>query len=171
MSSLGGRRRERGKTLLSPGAGPRIIREPAIDRLTADRLAGVLSLLSSGQPQVTQSKVAESEAAESQAPESEFAQHEFAEPDWAQPEQAEPEWAKAESATASPAQVISPPDGWVPELAARGHITAVVPVIEAALREAKIERKSVDAVAVTAGPGLAGSLLVGVNVAKALAYS
>lgn len=61
--------------------------------------------------------------------------------------------------------------GVVPELAARGHITAVVPVIEAALREAKIDRKSLDAVAVTAGPGLAGSLLVGVNVAKALAYA
>ncbi len=61
--------------------------------------------------------------------------------------------------------------GVVPELAARGHITAVVPVVEAALREARIERKAIDAIAVTAGPGLAGSLLVGVNVAKALAYS
>ena len=61
--------------------------------------------------------------------------------------------------------------GVVPELAARGHVTAIVPVIEAALAEAGIARGGVDAVAVTAGPGLAGSLLVGVNVAKALAYA
>ena len=60
--------------------------------------------------------------------------------------------------------------GVVPELAARGHVTAVIPVVEAALADAKIERREVDAVAVTAGPGLAGSLLVGVNAAKALAY-
>lgn len=60
--------------------------------------------------------------------------------------------------------------GVVPELAARGHVTAIVPVIEAALAEAGAGRPDVDAVAVTTGPGLAGSLLVGVNVAKALAY-
>ena len=61
--------------------------------------------------------------------------------------------------------------GVVPELAARGHITAIVPVIEAALAEAGIDRSGIDAVAVTNGPGLAGSLLVGVNVAKAFAYA
>lgn len=61
--------------------------------------------------------------------------------------------------------------GVVPELAARGHVAAVVPVIEAALAEAGIGRDGVDALAVTAGPGLAGSLLVGVNVAKAMAYA
>ena len=60
--------------------------------------------------------------------------------------------------------------GVVPELAARGHVTAVIPVVDAALSEARIERREIDAVAVTAGPGLAGSLLVGVNAAKALAY-
>jgi N6-L-threonylcarbamoyladenine synthase len=60
--------------------------------------------------------------------------------------------------------------GVVPELAARGHVAAVIPVVEAALAEAKAERREIDAVAVTAGPGLAGSLLVGVNAAKALAY-
>ena len=61
--------------------------------------------------------------------------------------------------------------GVVPELAARGHVTAVVPVVETALAEAGLDRGGIDAVAVTEGPGLAGSLLVGVNVAKALAYA
>lgn len=61
--------------------------------------------------------------------------------------------------------------GVVPELAARGHVTAIVPVIEAALREAHVRRSDLDVIAVTMGPGLAGSLLVGVNVAKAMAYA
>jgi N6-L-threonylcarbamoyladenine synthase len=60
--------------------------------------------------------------------------------------------------------------GVVPELAARSHITAILPVIQAALDEAGIGRSEIDAVAVTEGPGLAGSLLVGVNAAKAIAY-
>ncbi|HET8522571.1 MAG TPA: tRNA (adenosine(37)-N6)-threonylcarbamoyltransferase complex transferase subunit TsaD [Thermomicrobiales bacterium] len=61
--------------------------------------------------------------------------------------------------------------GVVPELAARGHITAIIPVVETALSEAGIDRSAIDAVAVTQGPGLAGSLLVGMNVAKSLAYA
>ncbi len=61
--------------------------------------------------------------------------------------------------------------GVVPELAARGHVTAIVPVVEAGLTEAGLGRRELDVVAVTAGPGLAGSLLVGVNVAKAMAYA
>lgn len=61
--------------------------------------------------------------------------------------------------------------GVVPELAARGHLTAIIPVVELALREAGIDRTAIDAVAVTQGPGLAGSLLVGMNVAKSLAYA
>ena len=61
--------------------------------------------------------------------------------------------------------------GVVPELAARGHLTAIVPVVEAALTGAGIGRDGVDAVAVTDGPGLAGSLLVGVNAAKGFAYA
>jgi N6-L-threonylcarbamoyladenine synthase len=60
--------------------------------------------------------------------------------------------------------------GVVPELAARGHVTAIVPVVEAALGEASVDRGALDAIAVTCGPGLAGALLVGVNVAKAMAY-
>jgi N6-L-threonylcarbamoyladenine synthase len=61
--------------------------------------------------------------------------------------------------------------GVVPELAARGHITAIIPVVQAALAEAGLDRSGVDAIAVTEGPGLAGSLLVGVNVAKTLSYA
>jgi N6-L-threonylcarbamoyladenine synthase len=60
--------------------------------------------------------------------------------------------------------------GVVPELAAREHVRAIIPVVEAALAEAEIGRGEIDAIAVTEGPGLAGSLLVGVNVAKTLAY-
>ncbi|CAN5782777.1 tRNA (adenosine(37)-N6)-threonylcarbamoyltransferase complex transferase subunit TsaD [soil metagenome] len=61
--------------------------------------------------------------------------------------------------------------GVVPELAARGQITAITPVIEAAMVEANVSASDIDAIAVTHGPGLAGSLLVGVNTAKALAMS
>ncbi len=60
--------------------------------------------------------------------------------------------------------------GVVPELAARGQVTAILPVVRAALAEAGIEREQLDAVAVTQGPGLAGSLMVGVNAAKAFAF-
>ena len=61
--------------------------------------------------------------------------------------------------------------GVVPELAARAQLTAIIPVVEEALRVAEIELDAVDAIAVTHGPGLAGSLLVGVNFAKTLAYA
>ena len=61
--------------------------------------------------------------------------------------------------------------GVVPELAARQHVTAIVPVIEQALIDAEIERDDLDAIAATQGPGLAGSLVVGLNTAKAMAYA
>jgi N6-L-threonylcarbamoyladenine synthase len=61
--------------------------------------------------------------------------------------------------------------GIVPELASRRHIVAIVPTIELALEEAKTSLDEIGAIAVTEGPGLAGSLLVGVNVAKSLAWS
>jgi N6-L-threonylcarbamoyladenine synthase len=60
--------------------------------------------------------------------------------------------------------------GIVPELAARAQVQAIVPVVRAALDDAAIGWSEIDAIAVTKGPGLAGSLLVGVNVAKTLAY-
>ncbi|HEY2855767.1 MAG TPA: tRNA (adenosine(37)-N6)-threonylcarbamoyltransferase complex transferase subunit TsaD [Gemmatimonadaceae bacterium] len=60
--------------------------------------------------------------------------------------------------------------GVVPEIASRAHVTAVVPVVEQAFREAGLTREVVDAIAVTNGPGLVGALLVGVSFAKALAF-
>lgn len=61
--------------------------------------------------------------------------------------------------------------GIVPEVAARQQLRWIVPVIEAAVAEADVRWSDLDAVAVTYGPGLIGSLLVGVNVAKALAVA
>ncbi|MFY9744380.1 MAG: tRNA (adenosine(37)-N6)-threonylcarbamoyltransferase complex transferase subunit TsaD [Candidatus Sulfotelmatobacter sp.] len=60
--------------------------------------------------------------------------------------------------------------GVVPELASREHLRAIVPVVRQALAEAKQTYESVDAIAVTQGPGLAGALLVGISYAKALAF-
>ncbi|HEX2221361.1 MAG TPA: tRNA (adenosine(37)-N6)-threonylcarbamoyltransferase complex transferase subunit TsaD, partial [Candidatus Limnocylindria bacterium] len=59
--------------------------------------------------------------------------------------------------------------GIVPELAARQQLRWIVPTLEAALAEARVVAGDLDAVAVTYGPGLIGSLLVGVNLAKGLA--
>jgi len=61
--------------------------------------------------------------------------------------------------------------GIVPEVASRQHLLAIVPTIRRALDEAGVGWGDLDCVAVTQGPGLAGSLLVGVNGAKALAFS
>ncbi|MFZ0138527.1 MAG: tRNA (adenosine(37)-N6)-threonylcarbamoyltransferase complex transferase subunit TsaD [Candidatus Sulfotelmatobacter sp.] len=64
-----------------------------------------------------------------------------------------------------------PYGGVVPELASREHLKAIVPVVRQALAEAKQTLNSVDAIAVTQGPGLAGALLVGISYAKALAFA
>ena len=61
--------------------------------------------------------------------------------------------------------------GVVPEIASREHVRAVIPVVERALAESGSDRRDLDGVAVTAGPGLIGSLLVGLCFAKSLAYS
>ena len=61
--------------------------------------------------------------------------------------------------------------GVVPEVASRAHLEAMVPTIERACREAGIRLDDLDAIAVTAGPGLAGALLVGVAAAKSLAVA
>jgi N6-L-threonylcarbamoyladenine synthase len=61
--------------------------------------------------------------------------------------------------------------GVVPEVAARAHLEALQPAIEAALAEADVRLEDLDAVAVTSGPGLAGALMVGIGAAKALAVS
>jgi N6-L-threonylcarbamoyladenine synthase len=60
--------------------------------------------------------------------------------------------------------------GVFPELASRQHVLSIVPVVAAAVEEAQVGWEDLDAVAVTYGPGLAGSLLVGVNAAKGLAW-
>jgi len=64
-----------------------------------------------------------------------------------------------------------PYGGVVPELASREHLRAIVPVVKQALAEAGKSFETIDALAVTQGPGLAGSLLVGISYAKALAYA
>ncbi|MGE5298185.1 MAG: tRNA (adenosine(37)-N6)-threonylcarbamoyltransferase complex transferase subunit TsaD [Acidobacteriaceae bacterium] len=61
--------------------------------------------------------------------------------------------------------------GIVPEVAAREHITAMIPTVDLALRDAGLKLDEIDQIAVTAGPGLMTSLLVGVDTAKALASS
>ena len=64
-----------------------------------------------------------------------------------------------------------PYGGVVPELASREHLRAIVPVVRQALDDAGKTYGTIDAIAVTKGPGLAGSLLVGLSYAKALAYA
>lgn len=61
--------------------------------------------------------------------------------------------------------------GVVPELASRQHLINIIPVLREALDKATINYENIHAVAVTHGPGLAGSLIIGVNIAKALAYT
>ncbi len=61
--------------------------------------------------------------------------------------------------------------GIVPEIASRKHLELIVPIIKESLGEAQMKLKDLDAVAATYGPGLLGSLLVGLTVAKGLAYA
>ncbi|MCI5072535.1 tRNA (adenosine(37)-N6)-threonylcarbamoyltransferase complex transferase subunit TsaD [bacterium] len=61
--------------------------------------------------------------------------------------------------------------GVVPELASRSHVKAIYPVIEKALSDANLSLKDIDGIAVTQGPGLIGSLLVGYTFAKSLAFA
>ncbi len=61
--------------------------------------------------------------------------------------------------------------GVVPEVASRQHMLAIMPVIDRAMKEVGLIWQDIDGIAVTYGPGLAGSLLVGVNVAKAIALA
>ncbi|MEK6278927.1 MAG: tRNA (adenosine(37)-N6)-threonylcarbamoyltransferase complex transferase subunit TsaD [Acidobacteriota bacterium] len=61
--------------------------------------------------------------------------------------------------------------GVVPELASREHLDKIVPIVEEAFESARINPKDIDGIAVTVGPGLVGSLLVGVSYAKAMAFA
>ena len=72
---------------------------------------------------------------------------------------------------ASQADIHADYGGIVPEVASREHLTTFVPVVRQALTDAGVELHELDGVAVTHGPGLAGSLLIGVNAAKGLALA
>lgn len=61
--------------------------------------------------------------------------------------------------------------GVIPEVASRQHLQNIIPVIDVALSDAHILKSELDAIAFTRGPGLLGSLIVGVSAAKALAFS
>jgi len=72
---------------------------------------------------------------------------------------------------ASQIAVHSPYGGVVPEIASRKHIEAINPVIKQALSDADVTLTEIEGIAVTCGPGLIGSLLIGLSTAKALAYA
>ena len=74
------------------------------------------------------------------------------------------------SVVASQDELHAATGGVVPEVAARQHLRALLPVVREALRRAECGWDDLDAVAVTAGPGLPGALVVGLNAARGLAY-
>jgi len=74
------------------------------------------------------------------------------------------------SVISSQIELHKPFGGVVPDLAARAHLENIEPVVDEALAQAQVSLKDIDAVAVTQGPGLIGSLLIGVCYAKALAF-
>lgn len=73
------------------------------------------------------------------------------------------------SSVASQMDIHARYGGVFPEVASRQHVLSIVPVVEEALSRAHLSLQEMDAIAVTCGPGLAGSLIVGVNAAKGLA--
>lgn len=75
------------------------------------------------------------------------------------------------SIVSSQAEIHSPYGGVVPELASRKHMEAIVPVVRKAISSAGIEPGQIEAIAVTQGPGLIGSLIVGFSFAKAYAFA
>ena len=75
------------------------------------------------------------------------------------------------SVIASQIEMHKPWGGVVPELASREHLEKIEPIVAEALERANVSLTDIDAIAVTQGPGLIGSLLVGVCYAKSLAYS
>jgi N6-L-threonylcarbamoyladenine synthase len=75
------------------------------------------------------------------------------------------------SVISSQIELHRPFGGVVPELASREHLNQIRPIVDQALADAGVTREQVDAIAVTQGPGLIGSLLVGVCYAKSLAYA
>ncbi len=75
------------------------------------------------------------------------------------------------SVISSQVELHRPFGGVVPELASREHLEKIEPIVREALKKANIELKDIDAIAVTRGPGLIGSLLVGVSYGKTLAFA
>src|SRR5205085_8612099 len=71
---------------------------------------------------------------------------------------------------ASQIQTHAPFGGVVPELASREHLNRIAPVVGQALADAQVTLAEIDGIAVTQGPGLIGSLLVGISYAKSLAF-
>lgn len=71
---------------------------------------------------------------------------------------------------ASSAEMHAKTGGIIPEQAARQQVKSIIPVIDKALKDAKLTPSEIDTIAVTYGPGLIGSLLVGVETAKTLSY-
>lgn len=67
-------------------------------------------------------------------------------------------------------QVHGPYGGVVPELASRQHIQSVLPIVDGALKQAGVTLKDIDGIAVTYGPGLVGSLLVGLSLVKGISF-
>ena len=67
-------------------------------------------------------------------------------------------------------QIHGPYGGVVPELASRQHIKNIVPIVDGALDKANVSVQAIDGIAVTRGPGLVGSLLVGLSLAKGMAF-
>lgn len=74
------------------------------------------------------------------------------------------------SVVASQVEVHHPYGGVVPELASRKHIEAIIPVVSGAIEKSSVNEKKIDAIAVTQGPGLIGSLLVGFSFAKGYSF-
>ncbi|OGM02596.1 tRNA (adenosine(37)-N6)-threonylcarbamoyltransferase complex transferase subunit TsaD [Candidatus Woesebacteria bacterium GWA1_41_8] len=74
------------------------------------------------------------------------------------------------SVVATSAEMHAKTGGIIPEQAARQQLVSIVPVIDETLKKARLTKNDIDALAVTAGPGLIGSLLVGVEAAKTLVY-
>jgi N6-L-threonylcarbamoyladenine synthase len=75
------------------------------------------------------------------------------------------------SVVASQIEIHSPYGGVVPEIASRKHLEMINPVIRQALRDADVTLKEIEGIAVTCGPGLVGSLLIGLSTAKTLAFA
>src|SRR3954468_17352096 len=75
------------------------------------------------------------------------------------------------SVVASQIATHAPYGGVVPEVASRQHVATIVPVLQRAVADAGVAFDDLDTIAVTAGPGLVGALLVGVETAKALAFA